>query len=376
MSNRFFLSNQDIAIIKEVENDFSHFLDSNFNASSFLECKNNFISTLDIKSIKIFEMDTAFINTPPLFSIAIPTYNRSRTLKEAINSAIHQKTDEKYEILVVENTDHFDIKSSAQIMLEKNYKGKLTYYKNEKNLGMFGNWNRCLTLAKGRWVCILHSDDMISENYIEEMKKAILYSNEKQILIGCLEKNFGHNKIDSLFYDDIFNKKTMKNTIINFLFGNTKQFNYVNQQYILKFIPPSSVLHHREKCINIGGYNPDEYPIADNFFHTRAFNHGGICVYLKHLSKRRYESNESFNLKTQLAYCFIGTSFFLGNFPKQIAKYYAYKYLISRLNIIQNKGVKTYFLHFFSKYKTNKPFFFICVFKILFILRNSFRKNP
>ena len=114
------LSEQEqLEIIKEVEEKYSKFLDPNFDASIFLECRDNFALTEHIESVRIFEMDHTPVN--PIFTIAIPTYNRCETLKEAIDSALNQDTDEKYEIIVVENVDDFDTKTPAQEMLEREY---------------------------------------------------------------------------------------------------------------------------------------------------------------------------------------------------------------------------------------------------------------
>ncbi|MGX2983837.1 glycosyltransferase family 2 protein, partial [Helicobacter sp. 23-1045] len=133
----------------------------------------------------------------PVFTIAIPTYNRLETLKAAIDSALNQDinfrscenganieakiTKKSYEIIVVENVDDFSAKSNAQKMLESEYFGKVTYYKNEANLGLFGNWNRCIELAQGKWVCLLHSDDLLMPNYLREMQNALAKLDENKV---------------------------------------------------------------------------------------------------------------------------------------------------------------------------------------------------
>lgn len=358
---------EQLDIIKEVEEKYSKFLDPNFDASVFLECRDNFALTSHIESVKIFEMDNPPSN--PTFTIAIPTYNRCETLKEAIDSVLAQETDEHYEVIIVENVDDFDTKTEAQEMLEREYRGRLTYYKNRENLGMFGNWNRCLTLAQGEWVCLLHSDDMVTPNYIQEIKKIINQVSQQIILIGCLEKNFG-SPITSSSYDQIFLKNnTLKNKIKDIIFGNSKSFDYLNEQYIFKFIPPNAVLHHKEGSIKIGGYNPDEYPIADNFFHTRAHLNGGACVYLKHLQKRRMELNDSLNPKAQMAYCYVGTSFFLGLFPKKIAKYKGCQYFLEKRNEIAQHKLQEFLDKVGDRLKTKRPTLWLLYYKIHSIVK-------
>ena len=78
-------------------------------------------------------------------------------------------------------------------MLQKEFskEGRISYYKNKENLGMFGNWNRCLELARGEWVCILHSDDKIMPNYIEEMSKVVgdKYRSRRRLCLFSKEKD-------------------------------------------------------------------------------------------------------------------------------------------------------------------------------------------
>lgn len=129
---------EEIQVINEIKSKYSKFLDPDFDASVFLKCRDNFTLTSHIESVKIFEMSNPPSN--PLFTIAIPTYNRCETLKEAINSALAQETDEYYEVIVVENVDNFDTRTKAQEMLEENYRGGgiLLTIRTKKILGCLG----------------------------------------------------------------------------------------------------------------------------------------------------------------------------------------------------------------------------------------------
>lgn len=293
------------AIIKEVEEKYSKFLDPNFDASIFLKCRDNFTLTEHIESVKIFEMDNAPIN--PTFTIAIPTYNRCETLKEAIDSALNQDTDENYEIIVVENVDDFDQKTPAQEMLEKEYKGKLTYYKNKENLGMFGNWNRCLTLAKGEWVCMLHSDDILMLNYITCIKN-VVRTKINSILIGNLQSK------EAKWFSKLYSKIIP----IDDLAFTTP----------IKRPPPSALLHNKHTCINIGGYNPDEYPSSDNMFAYRCLLEGEVYTYRVQLHDKRNDISTENQPKTILEFCMIDTPFILAyTKPHFFGKFFLYLFL-------------------------------------------------
>lgn len=92
----------------------------------------------------------------PLVSICIPTYNRAALLEKAVASALAQTMDD-YEILVVDNNSEDDTEEKIKDLAN----AQLRYVKNPQNVGMIPNWNRCIDLALGKYICILHSDDYI-----------------------------------------------------------------------------------------------------------------------------------------------------------------------------------------------------------------------
>lgn len=98
----------------------------------------------------------------PLVSICIPTYNRATMAGKAIESALAQ-TFTNIEVIVVDNDSDDGIES----VVKKFPDPRLRFYKNAKNLGMFGNFNRCIELSDGKYIHILHSDDYIDPHFIE-----------------------------------------------------------------------------------------------------------------------------------------------------------------------------------------------------------------
>ena len=98
----------------------------------------------------------------PLVSVCIPTYNRASMVGDAIRSALAQ-TYETIEVLVVDNASTDDTAAVVSSFTDP----RLTYIRNERNLGLFGNFNRCIELAQGKYIHILHSDDMVPPEFTE-----------------------------------------------------------------------------------------------------------------------------------------------------------------------------------------------------------------
>jgi len=92
-------------------------------------------------------------------SICIPTYNRPVQLREAIASALAQ-TETDIEVIVTDDAMRQDLASELSDR-------RLRYYVNERNLGMAGNWERALSLARGRFVGLLMDDDRLLPTFTE-----------------------------------------------------------------------------------------------------------------------------------------------------------------------------------------------------------------
>ena len=84
----------------------------------------------------------------PLVSIGLPTYNRDRYLQQALDSLLSQDY-ENLEIIVSDN--HSTDETSAickQYALEDR---RIKYFRNDKNIGMIGNFSKVAELATGEY---------------------------------------------------------------------------------------------------------------------------------------------------------------------------------------------------------------------------------
>jgi glycosyltransferase involved in cell wall biosynthesis len=96
----------------------------------------------------------------PLVSICIPTYNRAGMISKAIESALSQ-TYRHIEVIVIDNASTDTTAAVVGSFADE----RLKYVKNERNLGLFGNFNRCIEVARGKYLHILHSDDYIDPGF-------------------------------------------------------------------------------------------------------------------------------------------------------------------------------------------------------------------
>ena len=92
----------------------------------------------------------------PRVTVAIPTRNRAGYLREAISSVLAQ-TFPDFEILVCDNASDDGTAHVARSFDDS----RLRYVRNDHDLGMVGNWNRCIELARGRLIANLADDDLM-----------------------------------------------------------------------------------------------------------------------------------------------------------------------------------------------------------------------
>ncbi len=102
----------------------------------------------------------------PLVSICIPNYNGSRYLSESIKSALSQ-TYENIEVIVVDNCS-----TDGSWKIISSFKG-VQSYRNKYNIGYVGNLNRCVEYARGKYIKILHADDILEKDAIEKQVKML-----------------------------------------------------------------------------------------------------------------------------------------------------------------------------------------------------------
>ena len=89
-------------------------------------------------------------------TVAIPTFNGGKYLEQALRSVLSQDGLD-LEILVVD-----DASSDESVAIARSFTDPgLRVLTNPRRFGLVGNWNRCLDLSRGDYVCVFHQDDLM-----------------------------------------------------------------------------------------------------------------------------------------------------------------------------------------------------------------------
>lgn len=126
----------------------------------------------------------------------LPTYNNSKFLADTVAS-LKKQTFSSWSARIFDNSDQPAEAENAKKLIESLNDPRVTYQKNNGNLGMVGNFNQGFDYAEQSSenfdaISILHSDDQITPDYAEKVIEGLLRNPEATFLF-CKTKIIGAN---------------------------------------------------------------------------------------------------------------------------------------------------------------------------------------
>jgi glycosyltransferase involved in cell wall biosynthesis len=135
-------------------------------------------------------------------TLFIPTYNRSIELVNTVESCLLQTaSSEIFKVVVVDNASTDDTKNVMQDLLCQ-WKN-LEYVVNGENLGMVGNWNRCMDLVDTPYYMLIHSDDIALPHLVDSVMRFICV-NKRFDVSFCNVDIVKNNVVVQNGWSDIF----------------------------------------------------------------------------------------------------------------------------------------------------------------------------
>ena len=182
-------------------------------------------------------------------SIITICLNSEKTILSTLNSIINQRY-KKIEHIIVDGGS-----TDKTISLIKKNKLKKTIFIKKKSK-IYEALNIGIAKATGKWILILHSNDVLNDPYV--IKNIISkLKNESQIYYG-----------DVVYYSDENHKKIVR----NYSFPK-----YANSKIVLGLIPPHTGCFISKKNYKIVGKYDESYKIAGDFdFFAKAIKNNNI----------------------------------------------------------------------------------------------------
>lgn len=122
----------------------------------------------------------------PLFSIAVPTYNRKPLLLHTLRS-IERQTFGDFEVLVG-NDDVREELSPADLGIAD---VRFRFINHERNLREIGNMNALLAQATGTYFTWQFDDDFYATDFLEGMHAAIMAHRSPEVLFSAFRRHYG-----------------------------------------------------------------------------------------------------------------------------------------------------------------------------------------
>jgi hypothetical protein len=108
----------------------------------------------------------------PGLSVMIPVWNpRLDYLEKAVRSVLNQAgPGSGIEIEIVDDcSPDFDPAAFANLFPP----GSISVHRNVRRLGIAGNWNMCVSRARGTWVHLLHQDDFLLPGFYSALRRGM-----------------------------------------------------------------------------------------------------------------------------------------------------------------------------------------------------------
>jgi len=226
------------------------------------------------------------MSNKPKVSVLIPTFNYAHFLHETITSVLNQ-TFADYELIIVDNhsTDDTD-----KVVAKHLHDARVSYYKNEKNLGISGNLNACLRYAKGEYIKFLCADDKFHPQLLEKFV-AVMETYPQVSLVTC-DKEVFHAK-----------SFVTRVPVSHLRDGKTALLDTLNDHCWIG--EPSSVMF-RSKDLGVGQFTTDYSMHIDWEMWLRILTVGDCYVIPEALSLIRYHPGQHARKMKRLKYilCF------------------------------------------------------------------------
>ncbi len=265
--------------------------------------------------------------TPPFLSVIIATFNVEKTLGLTIESILSQSFED-IEILIIDG-----LSTDRTLDVARSYRSEKISILSEADIGIYDAWNKGVRRASGKWILFLGADDKL------------VAADSIQRFINSCESNHLFDQSDVVYGDlVVLGNDAQPMARIGSDWRNPWGF---EQRFLTSSfpIPIMSTFFKKSAILKEGGFCLDYKIIADIelviriskttrpiYVHDRALTvmgYGGVST---NPHRALTLLNESFKVRRKHALGTLTNFGFLNLAFRQITKYFAAKYLGTRVS--------------------------------------------
>lgn len=183
---------------------------------------------------------------PPFFSIIVPSFNASETIRGLLNSILEQSF-KHFEIVIIDG-----VSSDHTIEIIHSYNDPRIRVFSEKDNGIYDAMNKGIACAEGTWLYFMGADDIIYDSTI----------------LAQIKENIDNKSIKDIIYGDV-------QIIGNGIWAKHSDIYdgpFDMEKLFKKNICHQSIFYNKSVFTTIGVYNLEYKIIADYEFNLRCFS--------------------------------------------------------------------------------------------------------
>ncbi|OBF52869.1 hypothetical protein A5787_07025 [Mycobacterium sp. 852002-50816_SCH5313054-b] len=215
----------------------------------------------------------------PLVSVCVPLYNNAGTIERCLRSILEQD-GVNFEIVVVDDDSTDGGAAIASSMLRPGDR----LVKNQPRLGLNGNHNKCLELARGTCVQFVHGDDWLLPGalatltpYFEDPAVGLAFAPRQ--VVGDDERwQRRYGKMHARFRN--LRERNDGPSLVRQVALRGAKENWVGE--------PTCVMFRRRLALQAGGLRNDIYQLVDVDFWLRLMLRSTVCFVPRELSVRSH----------------------------------------------------------------------------------------
>ena len=199
----------------------------------------------------------------PLFTVLIPTYKRVNLLKDALKSVMEQwHVPFMWDIIVLDNEPYDGERNDTEKYIREVNSKRILYYRNTENIRPGDNFNRGIFLARGKWVMMLHDDDILISNSLHNMYNIVTSLESIGKNVGAIATKYHQFKYDpnnpAKHLDEInAAHEWYLQQPTNYNLYKITHNNVIFTGHIGGDVPSNGATYNREAVLKVGGFNDD-----------------------------------------------------------------------------------------------------------------------
>jgi glycosyltransferase involved in cell wall biosynthesis len=112
----------------------------------------------------------------PFWSVMIPTHDCADYLRRTLASVLEQAPGPAE--MQIEVVDDCSTRDDTERVVRVVGKGRVGFHRQPRNVGAVPNFNTCIARARGEWLHILHSDDLVRPGFYAALRAGIAQQPE------------------------------------------------------------------------------------------------------------------------------------------------------------------------------------------------------